>query len=130
MGEIKSERTSQGKKDESLFKDFLHSIVIDDLVGMGRGLAKPIGSYTQMGMLRLGKRSEQRFRKVKELVPLAELPQLVFGGWDIFPENAFEAAGRAQVLEPNLLQSIRGDLEKIRPMSAVFDNDYVKNING
>src|SRR5579863_7491937 len=55
-----------------------------------RGLAKPIGSYTQMGELRLGKRTEKRFKKVNELVPLAELNDLVFGGWDLFPENSYE----------------------------------------
>src|ERR1700674_574497 len=66
-----------------------------------RGIAKPIGSYTQMGQVRLGKRTENRFKKVHELVPLAALDQLVFGGWDLFPENAYEAAKHAQVLEKN-----------------------------
>src|SRR6478672_6962786 len=60
-----------------------------------RGLAKPIGSYTQMGQVRLGKRTENRFKKVHELVPLAALDQMVFGGWDLFPENAYEAAKHA-----------------------------------
>src|SRR5580658_10146830 len=68
-----------------------------------RGLAKPIGSYTQMGEVRLGKRTENRFKKVKDLVPLASLDHLVFGGWDLFPENAYEAAKHAQVLEKDLL---------------------------
>ncbi|MBF0299534.1 MAG: inositol-3-phosphate synthase [Oligoflexia bacterium] len=96
------------------------------------GLAKPIGSYTQMGKLRLGKRSEKRYKKVKDLVPLASLDQIVFGGWDLFPENAYEAATKAKVLDQQLLQnqSIKESLSKISPMSAVFDNSYVKNLNG
>src|SRR5450755_1596744 len=57
-----------------------------------RGIAKPIGSYTQMGQVRLGKRTENRYKQVNELVPLAALDQLVFGGWDIYTDNAYEAA--------------------------------------
>src|SRR6476469_5673888 len=64
-----------------------------------RGLAKPIGSYTQMGQVRLGKRTENRFKTVNELVSLASLDQLVFGGWDVFPDNAYESAMHAKVLE-------------------------------
>ncbi|MBF0313875.1 MAG: inositol-3-phosphate synthase [Oligoflexia bacterium] len=95
-----------------------------------RRLAKPIGSYTQMGTIRLGKRTENRSKLVKELVPLAELDQLVFGGWDIFPENSWEAASKAQVLDKELLTAIKEPLSKITPMSAVFDNSYIKNIRG
>ncbi|MBF0362983.1 MAG: inositol-3-phosphate synthase [Oligoflexia bacterium] len=97
-----------------------------------RGLAKPIGSYTQMGKLRLGKRSEKRYKKVKDLVPLAPLEQVVFGGWDLFPENAYEAATKAKVLDHHLLENkeIKESLSQISPMSAVFDNSFVKNLNG
>jgi len=95
-----------------------------------RGIAKPIGSYTQMGQVRLGKRTENRFKKVDELVPLAALDQLVFGGWDIFPENAYEAAKHAQVLEKDLVEALKEPLSKIKPMPAVFDRDYVKRLDG
>ncbi|OFZ78827.1 MAG: inositol-3-phosphate synthase [Bdellovibrionales bacterium RIFOXYD1_FULL_53_11] len=95
-----------------------------------RGLAKPIGSYTQMGRLRLGKRSEKRSKMVKDLVPLASLDQIVFGGWDIFPENAYEAAKHAQVLDKDLVEALREPLSKITPMAAVFDREFVKRIDG
>src|ERR1044072_1289263 len=95
-----------------------------------RGLAKPIGSYTQMGQVRLGKRTENRFKSVNELVPLASLDQLVFGGWDLFPENAYEAAKHAQVLEKDLVESLKEPLSKIKPMPAVFDRDFVKRLDG
>lgn len=95
-----------------------------------RGLAQPIGSYTQMGQIRLGKRTENRFKKVNEMVPLAALDQLVFGGWDVFPENAYEAAKHAQVLEKDLLETLKEPLSQIKPMRAVFDPEYVKRIHG
>jgi myo-inositol-1-phosphate synthase len=95
-----------------------------------RGIAKPIGSYTQMGEIRLGKRTEKRFSKVTDLVPLAALDDLVFGGWDIFEDNAYEAAKHAQVLDKELLETLKEPLSRIQPMSAVFDPAYVKRING
>jgi myo-inositol-1-phosphate synthase len=95
-----------------------------------RGLAKPIGSYTQMGQIRLGKRTENRFAKVSELVPLAGLDQLVFGGWDVFPDNAYEAAKHAQVLEKDLVESLKEPLSQIVPMPAVFDREFVKRLDG
>lgn len=95
-----------------------------------KGLAKPIGSYTQMGQIRLGKRTEKRFKKINEVVPLSSLDDLVFGGWDIFPENAYEAAKKAQVIEPQLLESVKEPLSKIEPMKAVFDSRFVKRIDG
>src|SRR3954470_3260398 len=94
-----------------------------------RGLAKPIGSYTQMGQVRLGKRTENRFKKVNELVSLAALDQLVFGGWDLFSENAYEAAKHAQVLEKDLIESLKEPLSKIVPMPAVFDREFVKRLD-
>src|SRR3954470_14876738 len=79
-----------------------------------RGLAKPIGSYTQMGQVRLGKRTENRFKSVNELVPLAQLDQLVFGGWDLYPENAYESARHAQVLDKELLETLKEPLSRIK----------------
>jgi len=95
-----------------------------------RGIAKPIGSYTQMGQVRLGKRTENRYKSVNELVPLAHLNDIVFGGWDLFPENAYEAATHAKVLEKELLETLKEPLSKIKPMKAVFDREFVKRIDG
>ncbi|MDX2029868.1 MAG: inositol-3-phosphate synthase [Blastocatellia bacterium] len=95
-----------------------------------RGLAKPIGSLTQMGTIRLGKRTEGRSPLIKEFVPLADLNDLVFGAWDIFEENCYEAALHAGVLEKELLVQLKPQLSKIKPMPAVFDQEYVKRLNG
>jgi myo-inositol-1-phosphate synthase len=95
-----------------------------------KDLAKPFGSLTQMGSLRLGKRTENRYPKIKDFVPLADLNDIVFGGWDIYEDNVYEAASKAKVLEASLLQSIRPQLEAIKPMKAVFDRTYVSNLDG
>jgi len=95
-----------------------------------KGLAKPIGSLTQMGTIRLGKRTEGRSPLIKEFVPLASLDSVVFGGWDIFEDNSYEAAKTAGVLDAALLDQIRPELEQIKPMSAVFDRRYVKRLDG
>jgi myo-inositol-1-phosphate synthase len=95
-----------------------------------RGIAQPIGSYTQMGQLRLGKRTENRYKKVNELVPLASLENIVFGGWDIFPESAYEAAKHAKVLDKELIEQLKEPLSKIVPMPAVFDREFIKRIDG
>jgi myo-inositol-1-phosphate synthase len=95
-----------------------------------QGLAKPIGSLTQMSAIRLGKRTEGRNPKVKDFVPLAGLDQLVFGGWDPIPDDAFESAVNAGVLERSHLDPIEGFLSGIQPMPAVFDPEYVKKLNG
>ncbi len=95
-----------------------------------RRLALPIGSLTQMGTIRLGKRTENRCPKIKDFVPLAALDDLVFGGWDIYGENVYEAARHANVLEAGLLNSVRAELEAIKPMPAVFDPTYVSNLDG
>jgi myo-inositol-1-phosphate synthase len=95
-----------------------------------RGLAKPIGSLTQMGTIRLGKRTEGRSPLIKDFVPLASLDDIVFGGWDIFEENAYQAAKTAGVLDKDLLEQIRPELEAVKPMSAVFDRRYVKRLDG
>jgi myo-inositol-1-phosphate synthase len=95
-----------------------------------RGLGAPIGSLTQLGTIRLGKRTEGRTPKIHDFVPLAKIEDLVFGGWDIFEDNAYQSAVHAEVLEPTLLEKIREPLEAIRPMRAVFDPDYVRRLNG
>ena len=93
-------------------------------------LGVPVGSLTQLGTIRLGKRTDARTPKINEFVPLAPLESLVFGGWDIYQDTAFEAATHARVLEPTLLNQLDAEMSVIRPMKAVFDQDYVKRING
>jgi myo-inositol-1-phosphate synthase len=95
-----------------------------------KGLALPIGSLTQMGTIRLGKRSEGRAPKINEFVPLADLNDIVFGGWDIFEEDCYAAARTAGVLDSAQLEQVRGELEAIKPMPAVFDRRYVKRLDG
>jgi myo-inositol-1-phosphate synthase len=94
------------------------------------GLAEPIGSLTQMGTIRLGKRTDNRVPKIKDFLPLADLKDLVFGAWDIFPDSAYEAATHAGVLEKELLGKLRKPLQKVKPMRAVFDQNYVKRLSG
>jgi myo-inositol-1-phosphate synthase len=95
-----------------------------------KGMAEPIGSLTQMGTVRLGRRTDNRVPAIKDFVPLAKLEDLVFGAWDIFPDSAFEAATHAGVLEKELLTKLRTPLQKIKPMKAVFDQTYVKRLSG
>lgn len=93
-------------------------------------LALPIGSLTQMGTIRLGKRTEARNPHIKEFVPLADLDNLVFGGWDVYEDNVYEAALEAKVLERGLVEALKPELEQIKPMKAVFDKSYVRNLDG
>ncbi len=95
-----------------------------------RGLGKPIGSLTQLGRIRLGKRTEKKSPLIKEFLPLAELKDIVFGGWDIFPDNCYEAALKAGVLDKDLVGELKDTLQKLKPMPAVFSRKYVKNLNG
>ena len=95
-----------------------------------KNLGKPIGSLTQMGTIRLGKRTEKRCPRIKEFVPLADLKDIEFGGWDIFEDNAYVAACKAGVLDRTLLDQLRPELEQIRPMPAVFEQNYVKRLTG
>jgi myo-inositol-1-phosphate synthase len=95
-----------------------------------KGVSKPIGSLTQMGTIRLGKRQENRFPKISEFVPLAGLNDLEFGGWDIYHQNAFEVAKNAGVLNNEDLAAVRPFLEGIKPWPAVFDPNYVKKLTG
>jgi myo-inositol-1-phosphate synthase len=92
--------------------------------------ATPVGSLTQMGTIRLGKRTDNRVPAIKDFVPLAELDDIVFGGWDIFEEDMYKAALNAGVLEKELLGSVKTFLETIIPMKAVFDQKYVKKLSG
>ena len=94
------------------------------------GIASPIGSITQMGTIRLGKRTDGRSPKVKDFVPLAELNDLVFTGWDIFEDDMYAAAGKAGVLERSLLEQVKPFLSSIKPRKAVFDKNYVKKLDG
>ncbi|MFQ5738124.1 MAG: inositol-3-phosphate synthase [Acidobacteriota bacterium] len=95
-----------------------------------KGLGLPIGSLTQLGTVRLGKRTEARAPRIADFVPLAPLDDLVFGCWDIFEEDAYASALTAGVLEKDLLRQLRQELEAIRPMKAVFDRRYVKKLHG
>lgn len=95
-----------------------------------KGLGVPVGSITQLATIRLGKREENRFPKIKDAVPLADLKDIVFGGWDIFEDNAYEAAKHAEVLTQEDLDKVKDELEAIKPMKAVFDQDFVKRLHG
>ncbi len=95
-----------------------------------KGIGQPIGSLTQMGTVRLGKRTDNRVPLIKDFVPLARLEDLVFGAWDIFEDSAYEAAMHAGVLEKDLLNKLKTPLQKIKPMKAVFDQNYVKRLSG
>ena len=95
-----------------------------------QGNGQPIGSLTQMGTIRLGKRTDKRIPLIKDFVPLSDLGDLVFGGWDIFEDNMYAAAVKAGVLERTTLDRIKTELEYLKPMPAVFDQDYVKRLSG
>lgn len=95
-----------------------------------KGKAEPIGSLTQMGTIRLGKRTDNRCPKIKEFVPIADLDDIVFGAWDIFSDSAYEAALNAGVLEKSQVEDLREQLESLKPMAAVFEQNYVKRITG
>src|ERR1041385_685274 len=95
-----------------------------------RGLGKPIGSLTQLGHIRIGKRTDNTSPAIKDYVSLAKLDDIVFGAWDIFPDNAYQAAVRAGVLDTRLLDQLKPELEAVKPMTAVFEQAYVKKLNG
>ena len=95
-----------------------------------KGIAEPIGSLTQMGTIRLGKRTDNNSPKIKDFVPLADLNDVVFGAWDIFTDTAYEAALNAGVLEKDLINSLSEELSSLKPMKAVFEQSYVKRISG
>jgi len=95
-----------------------------------KGLALPVGSLTQMGTIRIGKRTEDNTPLIKDYVSLAELSQIEFGGWDIFPDNMYEAAKKAEVLKPEHIEPLREELSSVKPMAAVFSEKYIRNIKG
>jgi len=95
-----------------------------------KNLTPPIGSLTQMGRIRLGKRTESRNPLIHDLVPLAPLDNLVFGGWDIYEDSAYDSAKNAGVIASDLLEKVRPELDAVKPMSAVFEKRYVTRIDG
>jgi len=103
---------------------------IAGVIAIRKGISKPIGSLTQMGTIRLGKRTEHRVPKIKDFVPLVELEDIIFGGWDIFKDDAYQSAITAGVLEKKLLDKIKSELKAIKPMRGVFNRNYVKKLNG
>jgi myo-inositol-1-phosphate synthase len=104
--------------------------VIAGVEAIRRRLALPVGSLTQMGTVRLGKRTDRRSPAIKDFVPLAALDDLVFAGWDVFDDNAYQAALKAGVLDRTLLDQVKDYLEELRPMPAVFEQKFVKNLRG
>ncbi|MBK7633760.1 MAG: inositol-3-phosphate synthase [Saprospiraceae bacterium] len=103
---------------------------IAGVIAVNKGLGLPIGSLTQMGRMRVGKRTENKQPFIKDVIELQPLKNVVFGGWDIFEDNVYDAAKHAGVLEESLLKKIKPQLEKIKPMKAVFDHEYVKRLDG
>ena len=95
-----------------------------------RGISEPVGALTQMGTIRLGKRTDNRSPKIKDFVPLADLNDIVFGAWDIFSDTAYDAAMNAGVLDKDLLNQLSEPLSSLKPMAAVFEQNYVKRITG
>jgi myo-inositol-1-phosphate synthase len=103
---------------------------IAGIYAIRRNLAQPVGSYTQMATIRLGKRTDNRLPKITDFVPLAALDSLVFGGWDVYEDSVYEAAMKAGVLESSLLNELKDELSDIKPMPAVFDREYVRRLDG
>jgi len=103
---------------------------IAGVMAIKKEIARPFGSLTQMGTIRLGKRTDKRVPLIKDFVELANLNELVFGGWDIFADNAYKAALNAGVLDKELLDKVKEDIEPITPMKAVFDQNYVRKLQG
>lgn len=103
---------------------------IAGVFAVNKGMSKPIGALTQMGRIRIGKRTNISKPLIKEVVPLHDLNNIVFGGWDVFEDNVFEAAMNAGVLDSRTLEALEEELSAIKPMKAVFDNRYVKKLHG
>ena len=103
---------------------------ISGIAAIKKRIALPIGSLTQLGTIRLGKRTEKRVPMIKDFIELAGINDLVFGGWDIFPDNIYEAGLKAGVLSKELLDENQGEIHQIHPWKAVFDQNYVKKLSG
>ncbi|MBC8385642.1 MAG: inositol-3-phosphate synthase, partial [Candidatus Cloacimonetes bacterium] len=95
-----------------------------------KGYSKPIGSLTQMGTIRLGKRTDNRSPLLKDFLPLAKIEDLVISGWDIFEDSAYDSAKNAQVLSNEHIELVKDELKAVKPMKAVFDKKYVKKLDG
>lgn len=106
------------------------STMIAGVIATRKGLSKPIGSFTQTGHIELEEGDREHYSLIKDYVPLTALEDVVFGGWDIYEDNVYQAASHARVLDQRLLDAIRPELEVIKPMRAVFDRDYVRNLDG
>src|SRR4029453_2106432 len=104
--------------------------VIAGVHAIRKNLAPPVGSPVELGTIRLGKPTEGRSPRIRELFDLSTLDDIVFGGWDIFEDDCYAAARTAGVLEPSLLDQVRPELERVKPMRAVFDHEYVKRLDG
>ncbi|MCB9361787.1 MAG: inositol-3-phosphate synthase [Flavobacteriales bacterium] len=97
---------------------------------VNKGISKPIGSTSQMGTIRIGKRTENKTPLIKDFIPLADISKIAFGGWDIFEDNVYQSAVHAGVLDRYLLEQLKPELEAIKPMKAVFDKKYVTKLEG
>jgi len=95
-----------------------------------KGLAKPVGSMTQYDKMRVGRGADKKYLRYQDIVPLASLDDIVFGCWDVYPQNAYQSAMYAEVLKPKDIEPVRQELEQIVPMKAAFDHNYAKRING
>lgn len=106
------------------------STFITGVLMIRKGMGKPVGSITQMAKIRVGRGDGKQYRHVAGIVPMPTLDDLVFGAWDILPDNAFESALNAEVLKDRDIYPVKQELENIRPMKGVYDPDYVKAIDG
>ncbi|MDO5333365.1 MAG: inositol-3-phosphate synthase [bacterium] len=95
-----------------------------------KGLAKPVGSMTQYDVMRVGEGADKKYLKYNQIVPLADLNDIVFGAWDVYPANAFESAVNCEVLKAKDILPVKDELEKIVPMKAAFDHNYAKRLDG
>ena len=95
-----------------------------------KGLAKPVGSMTQYDKIRIGRGEDKKYLHYKDIVPIADLNDIVFGAWDVYPENAFESAVNAEVLKAKDILPLQAELEAIKPMKAAFDKNYAKRLDG
>ena len=104
--------------------------LIAGVYAINKGMSKPIGSLTQMGRIRLGKRDIDNKPLIKDVVDIHALQDVVFGGWDVFPDNVYDSAVHAEVIDKTMLDELKPELEKIKPMKAVFDKSYAKRLEG